>query len=142
MAKVPFLGISEDVYDELERLKAENAKLKDTNRRLNKRCQLAECAANDNIEKCKRAGVSFGRSLANYGCAKWGEENDKLKKEYWEASKMVDKITSNKQCESCNSKGSFPSLTCCECVFDSIYKLAIIMDEKAVELALKGESDG
>ena len=29
MAKVPFLGISEDVYDELERLKAENAKLKE-----------------------------------------------------------------------------------------------------------------
>ena len=29
MAKIPILGISEDVYDELERLKAENAKLKE-----------------------------------------------------------------------------------------------------------------
>ena len=40
--------------------------LEATVRRLNRRCQQAEKAAQENLEDCKRAGVSMGRSLANW----------------------------------------------------------------------------
>ena len=44
----------------------EVSKLKDTVRRLNRRCQKAEAAAGQNVDDCRRAGVSFGRILANW----------------------------------------------------------------------------
>lgn len=44
----------------------ENASLRATNQRLNRRCQLAESAALQNVDACKRAGVPFGRVLAHF----------------------------------------------------------------------------
>ena len=45
-----------------------------TNALLNRRCQQAEKAARDNIDACKRAGMSFGRSLANYAALLYHED--------------------------------------------------------------------
>lgn len=45
-----------------------------TNARLNRRCQQAEKAARDNIDACKRAGMSFGRSLARYAALLYRED--------------------------------------------------------------------
>lgn len=56
-------------------------KLKKTNRKLNRRCQFAESVANENVEKCKKARISFGRMLANYAAIQAIDENAKLKKE-------------------------------------------------------------
>ena len=63
-----------EYIEDYEETKAENKRLRETNRKLNRRCQLAEKVADDNIEKCKRAGVSFGRALSNYGYLKQQEE--------------------------------------------------------------------
>lgn len=45
---------------------AENEQFRATNQHLHRRCQLAEKAARENVERCQRAGVSLGRSLANW----------------------------------------------------------------------------
>ena len=44
--------------------------------RLNRRCQEAESAAMQNVEACRAAGVSFGRSLGNWYGAKLGREKE------------------------------------------------------------------
>lgn len=50
------------------------AEARATNARLNRRCQQAEKAARENIDACKRAGMSFGRSLANYAALLYRED--------------------------------------------------------------------
>lgn len=50
------------------------AQARATNARLNRRCQQAEKAARENIDACQRAGMSFGRSLANYGAMLYLED--------------------------------------------------------------------
>lgn len=42
----------------------ELVRMREVNRRLNRRAQAAERAARQNVEACERAGVSFGRALA------------------------------------------------------------------------------
>src|SRR5215475_13564543 len=44
--------------------------LQETNRRLNRRAQMAEGVADENVEKCRRAGISLGRGLANYAATR------------------------------------------------------------------------
>ena len=68
-------------------------------------------------------------------------EIEKLKISYKEASKIIDGITSNDACKGCKNKGTFPSPSCCDCIFDSICKLANMMDEEVIEQALKGNSN-
>jgi len=55
---------------------AENevALLRDTVSSLNRRCQAAESAATENVEACRREGLSLGRSLANWAATKAGDE--------------------------------------------------------------------
>lgn len=40
--------------------------LRATVKRLNRRCQAAEAAALDTVERCQRAGMPFGRVAANW----------------------------------------------------------------------------
>lgn len=47
-------------------LKVETIRLRQKNKELNRRAQLAESAARQNIEACKKQGISMGRALANY----------------------------------------------------------------------------
>ena len=49
-----------------ERAQERITELEATVRRLNRRCQQAEKAASENVDDCRRAGVSMGRSLANW----------------------------------------------------------------------------
>ena len=66
-------------------------------------------------------------------------ENERLKEDYRQASESIGNITSNEECQHCVEKTAFPSLTCCECIFDSMCELEIVMDDKVIEQALKGE---
>jgi len=67
--------------EQIMRQAKEIRQLRETNRRLNRRCQQVEKAAKENIEVCRRKGVSFGRGLANYTCVKLAEENKMLRAE-------------------------------------------------------------
>lgn len=49
----------------LRRAEAERDELRATVTRLNRRAQTAEAGVRDNVEACKAAGVSMGRTLAN-----------------------------------------------------------------------------
>ena len=59
---------------------AENAlaEARETNSRLNRRCQLAESAANEKIQHYSNAG-SLGRALANYAAAMYKRERDEAR---------------------------------------------------------------
>ena len=50
-------------------LKAQLDTARETNRKLHRRCQLAESAVKENIDECKRKGQSLGRRLAGAGYA-------------------------------------------------------------------------
>ena len=69
-----------DDSEQIKQLEYKNTALKETNRRLNRRCQLAESAVLNTIEDCRRQGVSFGRILACAGYAMLEEENKMLKR--------------------------------------------------------------
>jgi hypothetical protein len=53
--------------DRAEAAEAKLAEARATIARLNRRCQAAEAVADQNLDAVQRAGVSIGRSLANYG---------------------------------------------------------------------------
>ncbi|KDE14230.1 hypothetical protein [Rhodococcus aetherivorans] len=61
-----------------------------TNTRLNRRCQLAEKAARENIDACKRAGMSFGRSLANYAALLYREDLERAQATIARVQKLID----------------------------------------------------
>lgn len=65
--------------DRIVALEAEVERLRDTNRNLNRRVQLAESAVAENVEACRRAGVSLGRVLANAAVAQMEAENEWLR---------------------------------------------------------------
>ena len=48
--------------------------LKETNARLNRRCQAAESAALQNVKACAAQGLSFGRTLANWYALRLADE--------------------------------------------------------------------
>lgn len=62
-----------------EALEAERDNLRETNQRLNRRCQLAESALAEKIEKAKRSGGSFGRSMANAAAAMFERQRDEAR---------------------------------------------------------------
>lgn len=78
----------------LQELKAENQRLKDTNRRLNRRCQRAESAANATIVKAEQAGASLGRCLLRYAYSKTQKDNQKLKQENRRLRDALEEIQS------------------------------------------------
>ncbi len=61
-----------------------------TNTRLNRRCQLAEAAANQNVEACHRQGMSLGRSLAHYAAAEAEEARNALATQLAECHEALD----------------------------------------------------
>ena len=72
-------GDADRMADEIATLRAELAAARETNRRLNRRVQLAEAAARDNVEACIRKGASFGRMLAN-----WSAGDQRREKNRWQ----------------------------------------------------------
>ena len=68
-------GILRDALAESEKLRVE---AEATISRLNRRCQSAESAAVQNVEECRRSGVSLGRALAN-----WAAETAEEKVAAW-----------------------------------------------------------
>ena len=69
------------------------ATAKETNRKLHRRCQLAESAVKENIEACKRAGQSLGRRLSAAGYLMVEAENAAAKRkiETLEAEVVIQK---------------------------------------------------
>lgn len=65
--------------DELETLRRENAKLRETNTALNRRATRAEAIVAQRVEEQERKGKSLGRSLANAGYYALKAENAKLR---------------------------------------------------------------
>ncbi|MGW4581844.1 hypothetical protein ACWELP_24440 [Rhodococcus aetherivorans] len=61
-----------------------------TNARLNRRCQQAEKAARENIDACQRAGMSFGRSLANYGAMLYLEDLERAQATIVRVQALID----------------------------------------------------
>lgn len=57
------------------------ASLRRTNTGLNRRCQRAESAALQNVEECRRQGISLGRSLANFGYSRAERRAEELSSE-------------------------------------------------------------
>ncbi|WP_155948250.1 hypothetical protein [Rhodococcus aetherivorans] len=66
------------------------AQARATNARLNRRCQQAEKAARENIDACKRAGMSFGRSLANYGAMLYLEDLERAQATIARVQALID----------------------------------------------------
>lgn len=52
--------------DARRRIAEAYAALKETNRRLNRRCQAAEKAARVTVAECERKGISMGKILTNF----------------------------------------------------------------------------
>ena len=65
--------------EERDRLAAEVERLRSKNTELNRRCTDAEGAARDNVEQCRRQGVSLGRGLANWAACEYEREVERLK---------------------------------------------------------------
>lgn len=66
------------------------AEARATNARLNRRCQQAEKAARENIDACKRAGMSFGRSLANYAALLYREDLERAQATIARVQALID----------------------------------------------------
>ncbi len=65
---------------------------RETNGRLNRRCQHAESVANWTVERCKRSRGGIGRALANYGYTIAVRERDAARAELSEAMGKVRKL--------------------------------------------------
>ena len=65
-----------EALETAKRLYQERDEARVTIKRLNRRCTKAEAAAMVTVEDCKRQGVSFGRSLANWYAMKLAAEKD------------------------------------------------------------------
>lgn len=62
-------------------LEAEAEWLRETNKRLNRRCSKAEAIANKSIEQLRNEGQrNFGRMLANYAAAHYAREVERLQR--------------------------------------------------------------
>lgn len=70
-------------------IQAENIELKETNQRLNRRCQQAEAGVEENVEACRREGVSLGRALAWAEVGRVEAEIIRLRKIVDEADQLV-----------------------------------------------------
>jgi len=79
-----------DIEGRIRNLEREVAGLRVTNRRLNRRCQRAEAGVVENIERCRRAGVSLGRCLANAGYMHLEKKYGQLKDERDELRRSRD----------------------------------------------------
>lgn len=100
-------------------LDAETSSLKETNSRLNRRCQEAESAASVKVEEVLRAGPSLGRSLACWAAADCSRkleaailENKELKAKFFEIAGVMQGSGLDRE------------------VFDTVYKIAKAVIEK------------
>jgi len=67
----------------------ERDRLRETNARLHRRCQLAESQIKTTVDDCRRQGVSFGRILANAACEMAEAERDRLREAVNEVLRLV-----------------------------------------------------
>ncbi len=68
-----------DTLDDYVKLQSELTTARETNRKLHRRCQLAESAVQENIAACKKQGQSLGRGLSASGYLMLEAELAKLK---------------------------------------------------------------
>ncbi|QXU53633.1 hypothetical protein [Rhodococcus sp. LW-XY12] len=68
-----------DAQTRIDELEEQLAVARATNQRLNRRCQIAEKAAHENIDACRRAGQSLGRGLANLAALSYSEKLDEIR---------------------------------------------------------------
>lgn len=71
-----------------------------TNIKLHRRCQAAESAVKENIDVCRRQGVSLGRKLANAGYLILEDETKAQAKRIEELEKENKQLKENQQAES------------------------------------------
>ena len=70
-------------------MRDERDRLRKTNARLHRRCQLAESQIKTTVDDCRRQGVSFGRILANAACEMVEAERDRLREAVDEVRRLV-----------------------------------------------------
>lgn len=82
-------------------LSEETESLKSTVERLNRRCQAAEKAALQNVEECRKKGVSLGRGLANWAGTKFRrdlEEANRKIRDLRESLKIFGRVYCARTC--------------------------------------------
>jgi hypothetical protein len=73
--------VADEIADHIAALEAEAEWLRETNKRLNRRCSKAEAIANKSIEQLRNEGQrNFGRMLANYAAAHYAREVERLQR--------------------------------------------------------------
>lgn len=75
---------------------SEVASLRETVKRLNRRAQLAEAAALQNVEECRRQGMSLGRMLALWAHEHEQTEHKKTKAELGQAHAALKAVAAGK----------------------------------------------
>lgn len=96
-------GIDEPLWSEQHRVRllreraeaaeAELAAARETIQRLNRRAQQAEAVADENVEACRRAGVSLGRGLANYAATRATEQLAAAQQREQQTAERVSALT-------------------------------------------------
>lgn len=73
-----------------ESMRTEVLRLRETNARLNRRCQAAESAARDTLERARRSDGSIGRTLANWAASQYRRELDEARAEIERLRALLD----------------------------------------------------
>ena len=74
----------------------ELAEARETIKRLNRRSQIAEAGVRDNVEECKAAGVSMGRTLANAAADMYLRRAEQAEAERDAQAELVGKLTAER----------------------------------------------
>jgi hypothetical protein len=87
------IELTKEVTAQLEQAIAERDALRATVSRLNRRAQTAEAGVRDNVEACKAAGKSMGRTLANAAAGMYQRRAEQAEAERDAQAELVGKLT-------------------------------------------------
>lgn len=85
-----------EMRDQINQRDSELAAARETIKTLNRRAQQAEAGVRDNIEACKRAGVSMGRTLANAAADMYLRRAEKAESERDAQHEQVLRLTAER----------------------------------------------